>query len=148
MGEAGKDVTEILARMETIRSRINLVLTLKDLRFAQMSGRTGKLQGSLASLLKIKPIVLLEDGLIDVIEKVRTRHRAIERMIDIIVERVGTSAPVNLAAIHAEAPDEGRDLLETAKARFNCREVFLVNLTTSLVVHFGPGTLGLVAYRI
>jgi DegV family protein with EDD domain len=148
MAEAGKSVAEILERLKTIRDRMNIALTLRDLRFAQMSGRVGRLQGSLASLLNIKPIVLLEEGLIDVTEKVRTRSKALNRMIAILTERVGTSEPVNLAAIHAEAPDEGRILLEQAKSLFDCRKTFLCNLTTTLVVHFGPGTLGLVVYRL
>jgi DegV family protein with EDD domain len=148
MAEAGETVEKILTRMETVRSRMNILLSMKDLRFAQMSGRVGKLQSSLASLLNLKPIVRLEDGLLDVTEKVRTRHKAIDRMIEILVEQVGTSAPVNLAAIHAEALQEGHSLLERAKGLFNCQETFLANLTTSLVVHFGPGTLGLIAYRL
>jgi DegV family protein with EDD domain len=148
MAEGGRSVDNILDRLETMRSRMNIVLTLKDLRYAQMSGRVGKLQSSLASLLSIKPIVLLEDGLLDVTEQVRTRGKAIGRLIETMAERVGTSNPVGLAAIHAEAPDEGRILLEKAKAHFQCRETLLVNLTTTLVVHFGPGTLGLAAYRL
>ena len=77
MARAGKSVAEILARMKEIRDQGCLVITLKDLRYAQMSGRTGRLQSSLASLLSIKPIVLLEDGLLDVVEKVRTQGKAI-----------------------------------------------------------------------
>jgi fatty acid-binding protein DegV len=92
--------------------------------------------------------VILEDGLIDVSDKVRTQRKAIDRMIEIVAEQVGTSAPVNLASIHAESPEEGRLLLERAKGIFDCRETFVSNLTTTLVVHFGPGTLGLVAYRL
>jgi DegV family protein with EDD domain len=148
MAEAGRNVTEILERLDTIRPRMNIALTLKDLRFAQMSGRVGRLQSSLSSLLNIKPIVLLEDGLIDVTEKVRTRSKAIERMLDTVVDRVGAVAPVNLAVVHAEAASEGQDLLERAKVRFSYRESILCNLTTTLVVHFGPGTLGLIAYRV
>jgi DegV family protein with EDD domain len=148
MSRAGKSVDEILARMEAIRDRGCLVLTLKDLRYAQMSGRTGRLQSSLASLLSIKPIVLLEDGLLDVVEQVRTQSKAIDRLIDILAERVGKSQPVNLAAIHAMAPDNGQELLEKAKHLFNCQETFMADLTSSLVVHFGPGTLGLFAYRV
>jgi DegV family protein with EDD domain len=148
MAEAGKSVQEILTRMNVVRDRLSILLTLRDLRFAQMSGRVGKMQSSLASLLDIKPIVLLEDGLIDVIERVRTRRKSIGRMIEMVKERVGTSAPINLAVIHAEVPDEGRTLLETAKAQFECQETFLCSLTTSLVVHFGPGALGLIAYRL
>jgi len=148
MARAGKGVSEILERMEAIRPRMNILLTLKDLRFAQMSGRVGRMQSSLASLLNIKPIVLLENGLIDVTERVRTHRKAIDRMIEIMIERVGASTPINLAAVHAQVPDLGQALLARAGALFNCQETFLSNLTTSLVVHFGPGTLGLVAYRL
>jgi fatty acid-binding protein DegV len=108
----------------------------------------GRLQSSLASLLNVKPIVLLEDGIVDVVEKVRTRRRAVDRLIELMAERVGTSWEVNLAAIHADVPKEGQELLEQAKSFFNYREAFLANLTTSLLVHLGPATLGLVAYRL
>jgi DegV family protein with EDD domain len=148
MAQRGRDVDEILARMEVMRERMNVLLSMKDLRYAQMSGRVGRLQSSLAALLNVKPIVLMEDGLLDVVEQVRTRRKAIERMLDILIERVGTMAAVNLAVFHAEARDEGQDLLEQAKARLNCQETFLVNFTITLVVHFGPGTLGLIAYRV
>lgn len=148
MASAGKSVDEILARMELIRQRTNLVLTMKDLRYAQMSGRVGRLQSSLASLLNIKPVVLLEDGLLDVAEQTRTQRKATERMIDIMIERVGTTEPVNLAVVHAEAPDLGKELLDRTRTLFNCQETFSANLTSSLVVHFGPGTLGLFAYHV
>ncbi|MFN2186092.1 MAG: DegV family protein [Anaerolineae bacterium] len=148
MSRAGKTVAEILARMAAIRERACLVLTLKDLRYAQMSGRTGKLQSSLASLLSIKPIVFLEDGQLDVVEQVRTQSKAIDRLLDIVAEKVGRSDAVNLAVVHALTPEAGQELLERAKSLFNCRETFLADLTSSLVVHFGPGTLGLSAYRV
>jgi len=131
-----------------MRERMNIVLTLRDLRFAQMSGRVGRLQSSLASLLNVKPIVVLQAGIIDVQEKVRSQRRAVERMFKIATERVDPGKIVNLAVIHADTPDEGQELLDQARSIWNCRQSFLANLTTSLVVHFGPGTLGIVAYEI
>lgn len=148
MARAGKSVDEILARMELIRQRTNLIIVLKDLRYAQMSGRVGKLQSSLASLLNIKPIVVLEDGLLDVAEQTRTQRKAIERMIEMMVERVGTTQPVNLAVVHAEAPELGEELLDRTRTLFNCQEAFSANLTPTLAVHFGPGALMLFAYHI
>jgi DegV family protein with EDD domain len=148
MARTGRSVAEILDRMAIIRDGMILVLTVRDLRFAEMSGRVGRLQSSLASLLNIKPIVFLENGLIDVTEKVRTRRKAIDRMLQLAAERAGFTAPANVAVVHAQEPDEGRALLERAKSLFNCQETFLADLTSSLVVHFGPGTLGLIAYRV
>ena len=144
---AGKTVADILARLETIRPRINILLTVRDLRFAQMSGRIGKLQASLSSLLHIKPIIVLRDGLLSVGDKVRTQSKAVDQMVKLMTERVGTLAPVNLAAIHAEAPEAAQALLERARILFDCRESFVTDLAASLAVHFGPGTVGLVAYQ-
>jgi DegV family protein with EDD domain len=148
MARVDKLVPEIMARLEAIRSRMTLVLTLEDLRFARMSGRVGRLQSSLSSLLNIKPLILLEDGVIDVVEKVRSRRKALQRMMEMVAERVGTAEAVNLAIVHADVLEEGQELLDQAQSRFNCQETFLENLTTTLLVHFGPGTMGIIAYRV
>jgi len=147
MIDAGKTVADILARLETIRPRINILLTVKDLRYAQMSGRVGRLQASLASLLNIKPIIILRDGLLSVGDKARTQGRAIDRILGIMTERLGTMAPVNLAVIHAEAPEAAQALMDRARTLFDCRESFVSELAACLAVHFGPGTVGLVGYQ-
>ena len=87
-------------------------------------------------------------GVIDVSEKVRTRSKAFDRLLQILVETVGAVQPVNLAAVHAQAPDEAAALLERAKSVCNCQESFLTDLALSLAVQFGPGTVGLIAYRV
>jgi len=148
MAEAGESATSILQRWEEIRPQMRILFTLADLRYAQMSGRVGKLQSTLASLLSVKPIVALEDGLIDVVGQVRTRKRALERMLALMEEAVGTTEAVNLAVVHAEAPEEGQELLDRARRMFNCQETFIEDLAISLAVQFGPGTLGLVSYRV
>jgi DegV family protein with EDD domain len=147
MAEAGEPLANILTRLEHIRQEVNLYLTLESLRFAQMSGRVGRLQGALASLLNVKPIIFLEDGLIDAIENVRTRRRAIDRMLELTAERVGDN-PINLGVIHAEAPKEAQALLSKAQSLFNCRESYVHDLALGLAVQFGPGTLGLVTYKV
>ncbi len=146
MSERGASVEEILSRLETTRRRLTVTLALADLRYAQMSGRVGRLQGALASLLNVKPIIWLEDGLLDVQDRVRTRSRAVERMLAITRDAVGADTPVNVAAIHAEAPAEAEKLLELARESLNVRQTFVEDLAISLAVHFGPGTVGLVTY--
>jgi DegV family protein with EDD domain len=145
MVQAGKSAAEILKRLEVTRPRANIFLTLANLKFAQMSGRVGKLQGALASLLNVQPIVRLEDGLLDMAERVRSRKKSVERIIEMARERVG-DAPVHLAVLHAEAFDEGTELLEQAKRVFKYREAFVHDLALSLAVQFGPGTLALSTY--
>jgi DegV family protein with EDD domain len=144
--EAGASAKEIVTRLEAARRRLTISLTLADLRYAQMSGRVGRLQGALASLLNVKPIIWLDEGLLDVRERVRTRSRAIEHVLALAQEAVGVDAPVNVAAVHAEAPADAEKLLELAQQSLNVRETFVEDLATSLAVHFGPGTVGLCTY--
>ena len=148
MAKAGESATSILQRWEEIQARMNILFTMANLRYAMMSGRVGRLQSTLASLLNVKPIVALEDGLLDVVGQVRTRKRALERILALMEEAVGTTEAVNLAVVHAEALQEGQKLLERARQMFNCQETFIEDLAISLAVHFGPGTLGLIAYRV
>jgi DegV family protein with EDD domain len=147
MAEAGASLQDILTRLAYIRGEVNVLLTVAELRFAQMSGRVGKLQGTLASLLNVKPIISLEDGILDVGERVRTRRRAIGRMLELTAECVGDS-PVNLGIVHAEALEEAEALLAQAQAMFNHQECYINDLALGLAVQFGPGTLGLITYRV
>jgi DegV family protein with EDD domain len=147
MAEAGRTVADILARLEAIRPKINILLTVRDLRYAQMSGRISRLQASVASLLNINPIIVLRDGLLNVSGKARTQGRAIDHILRLMTERLGTAVPVNLAAVHAEAPEAAQALLDQAKTLFDCRESFVTELAACLAVHFGPGTVGLVGYQ-
>jgi len=147
MAEAGRDRATILSRLEKIREGGHLFITPATLKYLQMSGRVGKLQGALASLLNVKPIIALVDGELKAGENVRTRRKALERLLELMEEAVGTSDPVNLAVIHARAPEDGDYLLERAKARFNCQGILTGDLVCSLAVHGGPGVVGLFAYR-
>jgi len=147
MAEAGKGAAEILKRLEATRPQANIFITLANLKFAQMSGRVGKLQSALASLLNVQPIVRLENGLLDMTERVRTRKKAIERILEMARERVG-DAPVNLSVLHAQAADEAVEFLEQAKQTLKCHEGFVHDLALSLAVHFGPGALALATYPV
>ncbi len=145
LSQAGRSRSAILQRLTTIRKHSHLYLTPSTLKYLQMSGRVGKLQGALASLLNVKPIIILKDGVLEARENVRTRGKAIERLVSLAESAVG-SAPIHMGVIHARAPEEGLELLTKVTARLNCQEVMLEDLVPSLAVHGGPGVLGLAFY--
>lgn len=144
---AGEDRVSILERLKAIRARSHLFLTPATLRYLQMSGRVGKLQGALASLLNVKPIISVKDGLLEAGENVRTRGKAVERLIEMAEQAVGRVDPVHLAVIHARVADEGLELLRRLKARLNCMQTMTADLVSSLAVHGGPGVIGVAVYR-
>ncbi|MEN9562383.1 MAG: hypothetical protein RIR73_627 [Chloroflexota bacterium] len=145
MDRAGKSVDEIKKFVEDVRSKTYVVLTLETLEYARRSGRVGALSAALASVLNVKPIALLKDGLIDMVDRVRTRKAAIERVLELAKETVG-DAPVHIGVVHARDEASAQALLEEAKKRFNAKESFLTDLSISLAINFGPGTVGLILY--
>jgi fatty acid-binding protein DegV len=79
------------------------------------------------------------------VEKVRTRKAALERVIALGKEAVGDK-PVYLGIVHARDIESGKSLLEEAKKHFNFKNVEMTDLSISLAINFGPGTVGLILY--
>jgi len=145
MEKAGKSMDEILKYLEEIRSQVKIILTLDTLDYARMSGRVGTLSAALASVLNVKPIAVLQDGFVNMVDKVRTRKAALDRVLDMGKQDFGNQ-PVFVGVMHARDPQAGAALLEEAKKIFNCKDAVLAELSISLAANFGPGTVGLVLY--
>ncbi len=145
MERAGKSVEEIVKYIEFVRGEIQVILTLDTLEYARRSGRVGALSAALASVLNVKPIAVLKNGVVNMADKVRTRKAALERVLQMGEEAYGEK-PVYLAVVHARDAAAGQALLEEAKNRFNVKDAVMTDLSISLAINFGPGTVGLVLY--
>lgn len=144
MWQAGLPIERILNRLSDLRDRLAITFTVDSLEFAHMSGRINALQKALASLLNIKPIIVLRDGLLEMTDKVRTRHRSLDRIVDILRERIGQQR-VDVAVVHASDPKMAQEILEKARRAFNVRDFVLTDLSIPVAAHLGPGTIGIVA---
>ena len=144
---AGLPVEQILGRLRSARERLFISFTVDRLDFALMSGRINALQNALSSILKIKPIIVLRDGLLEMAEKVRTRRRSLDRMLEVVGEHVGQQR-VDLAVVHAADPSMAEEMLAKAKQFFNVRDVIVTDLSIPVAAHLGPGTIGIVAYPV
>jgi DegV family protein with EDD domain len=145
--EAGFSVPEIVSRLEARRSQVNVYILLKDLRYARMSGRVGRLRETVASLLNIQPIIGVEEGNLVPIDRVRSRKNGFKRMVMMAQAQVG-QAPIHVGMVHALAQAEAEDLLAQVQNYLNCQDSFITELAPSLAVHFGPGTVGFAAYPV
>jgi DegV family protein with EDD domain len=145
LAQVGCTAAEIVSKLEARRPHINVFIMLKDLRYARMSGRVGRLRELLASLLDIKPVVGVDEGALIPLERVRSQQKGFERMVALAAERVGQS-PVHLGLTHALASAEAENLLALVRNQLNCQDTFMVDLALSLAVHFGPGTVGFATY--
>jgi DegV family protein with EDD domain len=140
-------LNKIIGRMEYIAKNINVILTLGTLEYARMSGRVKALQAVFASILNVKPIIVLRDGILEMGAKVRTRRRALEYIVDQMLSRVEEQL-VNVAVVHAEDHEDGNYLLETVKRKFNYKDVILTELSIGIAANLGPGAIGIVSYPV
>lgn len=148
LDKAGASIQEILKRLEAIRERITIIFTVDSLEFARLSGRVNHLQSSISSLLNIKPIITLqENGKLDMTEKVRTRSRAIERVIELVKNRVGEKK-VNVAVVHARDLTAAEVVRGLVMKTLNVGQMITTELSISVAAHLGPRTVGLVAYPV
>ena len=140
-GASLEDILEILTR---IRDKVMVVLTVDKLDFAHRSGRVSALKAALTSLLKIKPIISLQEGLLSVSEMVRTRQRSLSRLVEKVEERFGTEA-VKIAIVHAQDQETAEMLKGMAEKVLNTTETILTELSIAVAANLGPKTVGIVA---
>lgn len=141
----GASIKDIINHLEWIREKITIVFALDSLEFARMNGRVSALQEKIVSLLQIKPIIMLKDGLLDMADKVRTRRKSIDRIIELVKKKIGEEK-VNIAIVHAQDFDTAKILLDKAKEKLNIKEYIVTDLSISVAANLGPGTVGIVAY--
>ena len=145
LARRGAALTTILDELAAARAKHEVLLTLDSLKYARMSGRVSRLQASLASALRVKPIVLLQDGKLNIVDKVRTRSASFRRILEMGKEKIGQQR-INLSVVHARAPQAAEQLFAEAKKHFNIAMSNIVDLSISVTVHLGPGTVGYVFY--
>jgi fatty acid-binding protein DegV len=97
----------------------------------------------MGSLLDMKPILDLRDGRVEPMERVRTKRKAMDRVLEIIVSRAAGQSSIRLATLHANAPEEAAALLEKCTLRLGAVEGILCEVSPTVAVHAGPGTVGL-----
>jgi len=121
------------------------VLALLDtLRYLEMGGRIKRAQAMIGTMLDLKPLLLVEDREIKPVDRVRTRSRAIGRMIDFFRGHL----PVEYVAVmHAQAPDDAERIVVDLRREFPDLDIPVGQIGCVLGTHTGPKALGLVYIR-
>jgi DegV family protein with EDD domain len=145
--EAGKSFDEVLAVAKDAKNHTGVVLVVDTLEFLHRGGRIGGAARLLGTALNLKPILELQDGVIEAVERVRTRSKAQARLLGLLEERINGRPNLRLAVLHAAAEREARQLLDEAAKRLNPMETVFSEVSPVVGAHVGPGTLGL-AYSV
>jgi DegV family protein with EDD domain len=140
---AGESLPACQRLAEHARDQSGVLFVVETLEFLHRGGRIGGAQAFLATALNIKPVLAMRDGQIEALERIRRKSAAVNRMLEIVAERVGEQSLVHIATAHANAESEATALLRAAKIQLNPIESFCRPLSPVIGTHVGPGTIAM-----
>ena len=142
--EAGGSVDEAVAAAQKRSADTSAYFYVDTLDYLRRGGRIGAAQALLGSALAVKPLLRLDGGRIELMEKVRTASRAIARLEEVVAERAGESR-VDIAVHHLAATGRAEALAERLRARVpGLAELHVSEVGAVIGAHTGPGLLGVI----
>jgi len=145
---AGRSVDEILALVRKMIPVARMIQPADTLRYLYLGGRIGRAKHLVASLLNIKPLISMEEGVIVALGPARSRVSACKRMAELVEQHVGPGGKIKLALVHVAALEEAKQLRDIVEAKVTSVETVFTQLSPVLSVHTGPGTVGLCYYPV
>ena len=139
----GASLADCKALAEKARAYTGVYLTVETLEFLHRGGRIGGAQRFLGTALNLKPILAIQNGQVEPVERVRTRGKALDRVVEIVTEKCAGKSPVRIATLHADAPADAKLMLDKIAPLLNPVESVLAAVSPAVGAHAGPGTVGL-----
>jgi len=139
----GASMAECLATVEKAQNNSGIIFAVDTLEFLHRGGRIGGGSRYLGTVLQLKPLLTIEEGKIDALERVRTKKKAHARLSDIVVERLAGKPNIRLATLNADAAEDANILLEKTCERLDVVEKIHSEVSPVIGTHVGPGTVGM-----
>lgn len=140
----GADVEEVVRLTRGLIPRTYIAAFADTLDYLERSGRIRKAQAILGTFLNIKPLLILEEGEIVVLEKVRTRAKAVEKLVEFIIEFTHIE---KMDVLHSTTPEDVALLIEQVNLQLPNLDMKVEMYGPSLGAFLGPGALGVVVYE-
>jgi DegV family protein with EDD domain len=139
--DAGQTADRIVAGLEALIPRARTYFVVATLEYLHRNGRIGGAAKLLGGMLQIKPILRILDGRVEPFDKVRTHHKALERLKEVVLAECPRSPESRLSVMHADAPTEANQLRADLCAELGVGDIPLYSVGPAITTHAGPGTL-------
>ncbi len=140
----GSSLNEIVRLLRGMIAHIYIVFFAESLDYLEKSARIDRSQAVLGSMLNIKPLLILEEGEIMPLEKVRMCGKALDRLHEFVIEFTHFE---KLTIVRGRKTGESQDLLERIAQTFPDREILISTYSPALAAHLGPEAMGVVVYE-
>lgn len=143
---AGASWEDLLAALDRERVAQRIYCCISDLSHLQRTGRIGKAQQVLGTLMKIVPVIVLKNGQVSAEAQVRTFARAQSTMIDLALAAVTDVSKARFLVMHTDAPHLAEAAMEQLRARLGEGQPRLLGILEAgpvIATHAGPGAVGI-----
>jgi DegV family protein with EDD domain len=141
--EGGANLTDTISIADKAKNNSGLFFAVDTLEFLHRGGRIGGAQRFIGSALNLKPILALKEGKVEGVERIRTKSKAHDRVLELIAEQVAGKPNIRLATLHANAGEDAKALLDRAAQQLGAVETIFAEVSPVVGTHTGPGTVGL-----
>ncbi|MBC7260300.1 MAG: DegV family protein [Chloroflexi bacterium] len=141
--DAGESLAEVVKVLEVMRDAIKIGFVVDTLEYLHKGGRIGRASALMGTLLNVKPVLTLTGGVIEPLDKARSKRKGIERTLAYIQESIGTERPMVAGIAQLETAEEAEGVRQAVMDRFNCKDCFVAELSPVIGTHTGPGVIGI-----
>ena len=142
----GAKAEEMPAVAKEVFDTMGVYFVVDTLKYLHKGGRIGGASAFLGSALDLKPVLYLDqEGKIEALEKVRTKKKAVKRLLEITMEKAG-GKKAHVGILHANVPEEAEAFKKELLANVDCDEIGIYPISPVIGTHAGPGTLGVVVH--
>jgi DegV family protein with EDD domain len=139
----GASMADCKALADKAKQHTGVYLTVETLEFLHRGGRIGGAQRFLGTALNLKPILAVEGGRVEPVERVRTRGKALDRVVEIVAEKCAGKPPIRIATLHADSPTDAKYMLDKITPILQPVESVFAAVSPAVGANAGPGTVGL-----
>jgi DegV family protein with EDD domain len=145
LAREGAEIETIVERVEELIPKVTLMALLDTLYYLARGGRVPKVAAWAGSILGMKPIAEMKLGEARLLEKPRTRNKAIDRLFALMNDQI-EEQPIHVNVMHTNALEDAKALQDRIARQFDCAELFISEFTPVMGAHLGPGLLGIAFY--
>ncbi len=141
----GKDLAEVIEITRAVRDKIRVIGIMETIRYVYRTGRIPEITARVGSMLNIKPVFSISEGVVHIAGLTRSKKQALKRAFSLMRKDVGVK-PVHVAVAHANVLEEGEKLKEQISSEFNCVELWLTDFSPVMAYATGTGVLAIAYY--
>lgn len=144
----GADFQEVINLVERLKSQVKVYFSVDSLEHLQKGGRIGKAQAFVGAMLKIKPLLALEGGMVTPVERIRGTNKLINRMVELVKEDAGEGKIVKAGFIWGESDELVTKLIQQMSDSIKFEEVYRRSIGNVITSHAGPTAFGVGYYVV